>query len=473
MNTIINKKTLTFKEIEKIIYEFFCMKARKITGLILEEYDRQLADERDRNAYRHKGYRRTTIKTVYGEVCYKRAVYQTTDENGIRKFVFLLDEMLQISLVGLISENFAEKLVSGITTKSYRKCAEELTETTGQSISAMGVWKIIQTLGEEVDEEEKELTRAHKKNLVHGKKECPVLFEEIDGVNIRLQGEDRKKNPSGKAEMKVAIAYDGWEKTGKDRYRLHNKIAFAGFAGSKEFHRIREARIAEEFNLDEVEVRVLNGDGATWIKKVPDTETLFQLDPFHRNKAVRECIADKGAQSEVMSFLRNNDIEGMFRYLSIYRDSIADDEDIAKADELISYFSRNAKGLIPWQEQCEVPDSPDGLEYRNMGTMENHVSSIIANRMKKGHMTWSIKGANNFAKIMAKKGEGRLYEITDRLKRPVFEEEKIQEILDGFSIAKTPKHDGNGYEYPQKGRIVLLGGPEKGNLRTWLEIAGY
>ncbi len=59
------------------------------------------------------------------------------------------------------------------------------------------------------------------------------------------------------------------------------------FQKQKEFQEYREAVIAQEFNLDEVGQRILNAEGASWIKKVKDKSTCFQLDPFHRNKAVK------------------------------------------------------------------------------------------------------------------------------------------------------------------------------------------
>lgn len=96
------------------------------------------------------------------------------------------------------------------------------------------------------------LMRERDKGHVHGEKEIPVLFEEADGVYVKLQEKDRKKEKQDKAEIKVGIAYDGWKKTGKDRYQLSDKVVVAGFAGEKEFHEYREAAIAEKFNLDEV-----------------------------------------------------------------------------------------------------------------------------------------------------------------------------------------------------------------------------
>lgn len=143
-----------------------------------------LMKERDRKKYRYKGLRQTTVKTVYGEVTYRRAVYEVTEEDGWKHFVYLLDETLELEHIGLISTNMAELLVKGITEQSYRACAAQVSETTGQTISAMGVWDAIQALVERGCEEEKELTEAHKQGKVCGEKESPVLFEEADGVYI-------------------------------------------------------------------------------------------------------------------------------------------------------------------------------------------------------------------------------------------------------------------------------------------------
>ncbi len=177
---------------------------------------------RGKKKYRNKDARQATIKTVYGEVTYQRTVYEVTEEDGTRRFIYLLDETLELDHVGLISTNMAELLVKGITELSYRECARQVSEMTGQAISAMGVWNVIQALGEKVCENEAELTEAYKKGYVKGKRAVPVLFEEAGGVYIKLQGKDRKKEKQDKAEIKIGIAYDGWRKTGPDRYALEN-----------------------------------------------------------------------------------------------------------------------------------------------------------------------------------------------------------------------------------------------------------
>ena len=162
MKSMIAENGLTFKELERKIYSWICQIGRDFTKEFLERYDRMLMEERDKSRYRHKGSRQTTIKTVYGEVTYSRAVYGVTEEDGYRHHIYLLDETLELENIGLISTNMAELLVKGITELSYRECGTKISEMTGQTISAMGVWNVIQALGEKVCEEEKILVEEHK-----------------------------------------------------------------------------------------------------------------------------------------------------------------------------------------------------------------------------------------------------------------------------------------------------------------------
>lgn len=49
---------------------------------------------RDRKKYQHKGLCQTTVKTVYGEVTYQRAVYEATEEDGFKHYVYLLEILM-------------------------------------------------------------------------------------------------------------------------------------------------------------------------------------------------------------------------------------------------------------------------------------------------------------------------------------------------------------------------------------------
>ena len=152
MSTILNENLISFKELEKKIFAYVCELAREITRIMLESYDKELAEGRDKKVYRDKGTRDTSIKTVYGEVSYSRRVYRTENEEGQVEYIYLLDQAMQMDKIGMISTNLAEKIALTITESPYRGTADIINETCGQSISEQGVWNLVQRLGERIDE---------------------------------------------------------------------------------------------------------------------------------------------------------------------------------------------------------------------------------------------------------------------------------------------------------------------------------
>jgi hypothetical protein len=178
---------------------------REMLKTILEHYDEQLRLERDFKAYRNKGQRKTSIKTVMGTVEYNRSVYQCVNEDGTKSCVFLLDEAIGREGSGLISGNLAELVSHAVCESSYRATARAVSEMTGQTLSHQAAWGVVQQTGTRIDALEKRAAAQAAKNEGIGKLESPVLFEEQDGVWLPLQGKSRKQY-GPKREMKLAKA---------------------------------------------------------------------------------------------------------------------------------------------------------------------------------------------------------------------------------------------------------------------------
>ena len=444
INIILDEMELSFNRLEKEIYDYGCQIAREMLKNVIETLDEKLANERDKSKYRHKGTRETTVKTLMGEVEFSRVVYESKDDEGRKSFIYLLDELLGFDTIGLISTNLAQKIVENASITSYRNAADNITELTGQSISHGGVWNVVQALGKKVKEDEAELAKAAEKNHLRGGKEVPVLFEEADGVYINIQGKDHPKSGK-KLEMKVAVAYEGWKEVSKNRYELVNKVACAGFEDISEFYRIKEAMIAMEYNVDEIQMRILNGDGADWIKHGIDDTVHYQLDPFHKNKAILKSVRDAEQRKAILKLLNNNEINETLTYIAGLVNNAEDEKEQKKLKGLYSYFKENRDGLIPYQERgLDIPKPPLGIEYRNLGTMEHHICDIIAQRMKHRKASWSIEGANNLGKLLAAKASKRLNEVVERFSKIVLPEEKTAEIIQILSASKAPKKDGKG-----------------------------
>src|SRR3712207_9019922 len=79
-------------------------------------------------------------------------------------------------------------------------------------------------------------TLFRSKGQLNGTKEVNVLFQEMDGIWLNIQGKDRpKRGKSKKKELKLGITYEGWKKRNgsKDAYVVENKIACASFRDRK------------------------------------------------------------------------------------------------------------------------------------------------------------------------------------------------------------------------------------------------
>ena len=275
---IVSKEGIKFNSLEKKIFKFVSELGCWILKLILESYDKKLMKARDSKKYRHKGLRTTTIKTIMGEVEYRRAIYEI-EENGIKKTVYLLDEQLQINKEGKASENLIEKIIETVPiTDSYRKAETVLKETTNATLSFEWIRNIVVKLGDKITKKEKEERKMlDKGQLVAGLKQIIALFEEADGLWINLQGKDRKerleKNKKKcekenkefnskqkiKTELKLHVMYEGWKKDDK-RHSLINKQYIAGMMKPKEIKKLRDARVYQQYDVEKIKLRVVNGD---------------------------------------------------------------------------------------------------------------------------------------------------------------------------------------------------------------------
>lgn len=450
MNTIVTEKRMPFKELEKKVFNYACEMGRMMIKVILESYDEQLQETRNKKELRCKGTRQTSIKTIMGEVEYSRNVYQTMDEAGHRAWVYLLDQEMQMDKIGFFSTNLAEKIANVVTDNSYHATAEIISSTSGQNLSHGGAWLLVQRLGERISEEE--TVRVKEMNTTGGKgtKERKLLFEEMDGVWLKMQGKGHKKVP--KQEMKVATMYEGWEDDGGSCSRLLGKTLIAGMEKSEEFHAKREARIRSIYNADEIEVRVLNGDGGSWIKDPYEPETVFQLDRFHIQQSIKRKIVPQEVQIAIRQLFEEGRYDEMFEYISIYAASVesSDEKDKSskKARELYEYLNNNREGLVPWQKQRnDYPEAPEGMVYKNMGVQENQNCTTITLRMKEGRRRWSKAGANNMAKLLTCRENKELIKTIEGYTDGMIMAEPIEEIMKTLSAAKAPKKEGKGNPY--------------------------
>jgi len=450
-NTSLNTTAIDFKTLEKIIFKYVCRIGRMLLVWLLKEMDRELMRKRDKKKYRHKGLKKTSIKTILGPVEFKRAIYEHKNEEGQKGYICLLDKHLKLETIGLMSPNLVEKTIENVTNASYRKAAENVTKLTGQTISHTAAWNLTQEVGNRITQEEKRRVKEYKAGKATGKKKVGILFEEADGLWLSMQGEEKPKgHKRKKKEIKLAVSYEGWERRSgkKEAYRVKNKKAVAGFMTAKEFGELRNAKIAQTYDIAEIDIRVLNGDGASWIKSGLDIEgTHFQLDEFHISKAVTSNIYDKKEAVRIRRLLKEGQVEkALTKIEQLKYKCDGEKEKIKKLMALERYLWNNKEGIKRYKDRAEikVPSPPGELHYRSLGTMESNIFNILGYRMKGRKMSWSTSGANNMAKILAAKASGELYQAIESLMTPILPErflerfkEKLKQVTN--KVRKTTK----------------------------------
>ena len=193
-DNIVANNNINFNDLEKKIYKFVCNLGCCILKTLLENYDNKIKENRDKKIFRHKGYKVNSIKTVLGIVTYKRAIYEYIENENTKreckKYIFLLDELVNITAIGKISANLVEKILStAVETNSYRDASSQLMENINIAISHEAVRNVVIQEGMKIIEKEQEEIKLDSKDkLIPGIKEIPVLFEEADGLWINLQG---------------------------------------------------------------------------------------------------------------------------------------------------------------------------------------------------------------------------------------------------------------------------------------------
>lgn len=467
-------ENVKFNELERKIYTLVCNLGCEIIKQILESKDKEIMENRDKKTYRHKGYRINCIKTLMGEVQYKRAMYLIENEKS-KKHIFLLDNEIDISTIGKISNNLAEKMLKTVCdTISYRKGAEEIRTLTNDTISHEGLRDLVYKIGKDIEQKEKQLIKLHKQEkLYEGKKQIPALFEEADGLWVNLQGKDRQEQiekykqkcekqdkkyeplTSVKSELKLHVMHEGWEK-GNQRHGLVNKEYIAGFMTPKTLEKIRNAKVYQKYDMTNIQLRVLNGDGANWIKNICSKNTIYQKDSFHIHQEIIRDIKEKEYQEELNKMLEQKRYKEIPKYIEHLKYELSGEEKVVKKLTTLQKYLKD--GLPRYQELAEeIPIAPEGIEYRDMGIMESQIFTVLKVKLCSGRKSWSKKGSTYMSKICAiyaeTKGNIEIEKVESEIAIDNSIEEWINEIEENVKknkkMHRADRIETDEYKYAQ------------------------
>lgn len=276
MNMLSNKK-INFKSLEEKTFKEMMKLGRKIIQDELRMLDKLIKKYRDSKIFEIKDTQPTTLKTRLGEIPIARRRYKMVI-NGTTRYIYLLDELLEMNEFGLYSQSIVEMVAREITKKSYRETAKTISEDTDCTISHTAVRNIVIALGEKIKKLEEEKIKLYEQGKIEGNKEIEYIFCEHDGIYIKKQKSKKHKGKKkfkvkhfkkkkGKKkrngiELKIAVIHEGREPRYTNDYKLKNKIVVGTASNASKLKQIEDVTIGTTYKEYGIKNIVINGDGA-------------------------------------------------------------------------------------------------------------------------------------------------------------------------------------------------------------------
>lgn len=108
---------------------------------------------------------------------------------------------------------------------------------------------------------------------------------------------------------------------------------------------------------------------------------------------------------------------------------------LKKLKTLQSYLSND---LARYQDVLDVPEEPEGVEYRNMGTQESQIFSKLKKRFCSGRKAFGKHGANALAKVCVLSEKFKI----DELEQPIPIDTSVEDWINGIEsqVKATKKY---------------------------------
>jgi hypothetical protein len=370
------------KNLDQVLLKHAVEYMRNCYKAVLEDVDEALAEHRSNNLdIEHR--RGVWYQTCLGPVRIKRRQYR--DGKGQRRC--LLDDVMGMDRYCHTTVKVEELALEVASFMPYRRSAQVLQKASAIDLPHQTIWRMV---GKAADpylaKEKQELKWFMETGEIPQGEERHVsrLLVEADGVILSLQREKERR-----AEVKLGIAYEGWEKVGKDRYRTVNKTGFAAVGGRDDFWSGLTLKLHKTYDLARVGDTIVGGDGAEWIKEgARYVNGRFQLDRYHLNKEL--CYAfgrDRKTKGAVWQACERGEVKTS---LAIMGDSMkkAKGEQALRMARAYRYIQENSSGLGDYRMSL----GEEGKTLRHTGAIEGNIDKLIVRRMKNQGMSWTLKG---------------------------------------------------------------------------------
>ncbi len=418
-----------------------------------------------------------SIVSKLGEVKVRNLyIYITYTDFTKKKINYVKDILNKNGTNTKYSLEIIKKIGRLIPIMSYPKLAKLLNDD-GIDITRQSIYNIVKNnITPKILEYEKQTTFNYMMGTNEGepKKVVSTLFVEWDGLFIAIKGSDRRSSRRGlkKNELKLGKAYIGWTKRyGKGdnaSYATKDALYVSGFETSEVLREMLNSKISEVFNYAKVDQIIVGGDGASWVFNDYDIDNrvICQLDMYHIISNINTNIKDKKLRSEIKKLVSKNKFVDIIDLLEKKMDETFSLKTKSDLRVTYTYFINNFSKLRRYKNVIFV-ELEQGLEARNLGTMETSIRRVLKDRM--GGSAWSLEGARAMSTMLCLYHEGNLEKVLDIVFSDEFKiehqdkniEELVQEIKQAeykqirkdLKMARK-KRDGSKSKYLKETKVA-------------------
>ncbi len=290
---------------------------------------------------------------------------------------------------------------------SFQQGQEQLKLLAGIDVTIKAVERQAETMGADVEKHEQAgIRRAKQLDLPEiGTPSVPVLYIEMDGTGVPVvktetEGRSGKVDgqPAHTREVKLGCVFTQTTTDAEGRpMRDQGSTTYTGAIETAEQFGLRLYTEAWHRGWSRAQKRVVLGDGAVWIWNLADQYfpgAIQVVDLYHARQHLWELSpklfpnderARKRWIARCLGWLDHGKIERLVKSLGELQPA---NEELAQLiHNQADYFHRNA-------DRMRYPRFRDQGLFVGSGVIEAGCKTVIAARLKRSGMFWTVRGAN-------------------------------------------------------------------------------
>lgn len=324
----------------------------------IEKLDYEYTNSYERKIkYDIKDYCERTILTIFGEIKIKRHFFKSKLNN--KSFCYV-DRKLGLKKYQYFDPYIQALVIEKASQDSISKACRDINELIGNRITLNKKTKYLSRqsarniiLNSILSEEEN--------NMLDTPEELYIIADEKwISTQRKKDGSKHKKNDHDKKVMtKSIVVFDGYNKDGKRKY-LKNKKVFA--SPTKNIINESLDYINNVYNIDKIKRIFIMGDGAKWIKILPqhykfnkNIEIIFCLDKFHLKQALHHLAMSQNYEIYLLKFILENNKNAFNTLVNFIKNNNPKREDIInkKYDYIVSNW-KVIQNLYKYKMSCPM-----------------------------------------------------------------------------------------------------------------------